>query len=80
MLHMTPEEAKSHLEELISAAIRGEQVVIGADEQHTVQLVPVTLPADPAAKHGRHAGAAQGMITLADDFDAPLTDFDPYLQ
>jgi antitoxin (DNA-binding transcriptional repressor) of toxin-antitoxin stability system len=78
MFQLTPDEAKSHLEELIEAAMRGEQVLIGADKQHAVQLVPVTPPTTSAPKHNRHAGTAKGMIVVADDFDAPLADFDAY--
>lgn len=77
MYQMTPDEAKRHLEELIEAAMRGEQVVIAHDDQHAVQLVPV--PRASAAHHERHAGTAKGMIIMADDFDAPLPDFADYV-
>jgi antitoxin (DNA-binding transcriptional repressor) of toxin-antitoxin stability system len=78
MLQLTPDEAKRHLEELIEAAMRGEQVLIGADTHHVVQLVPVTPPTTALPKRNRHAGTAKGMIVVADDFDAPLADFDAY--
>ncbi|HEX8733261.1 MAG TPA: DUF2281 domain-containing protein, partial [Ktedonobacterales bacterium] len=71
---MTPDEAKSHLEELIAAAIRGERVVIGADARHAVQRAPV--PAE--SKQRRRAGTAKGLFSVADDFDAPLADFGAY--
>jgi len=77
MYQVTPDEAKSHLEELIEAAMRGEQVVIAHDDQHAVQLVPVAAP----AHRKRTAGtAARGKITLSDDFDEPLPDFADYMR
>jgi antitoxin (DNA-binding transcriptional repressor) of toxin-antitoxin stability system len=73
MQQVTPDEAKARLAELIAAALRGERVVIGEDDQHAVQLVPTTT-----ASHPRRAGTARGMIVMSDDFDAPLTDFAEY--
>jgi antitoxin (DNA-binding transcriptional repressor) of toxin-antitoxin stability system len=69
MYQVTPDEAKSHLEELIEAAMRGKQVVIAHDDQHAVQLVPVAAP----AHRKRTAGTARGKITLSDDFLEPRT-------
>ena len=36
---VTPEEAKTHLEELIKSALEGETVIITQDAEHQVQLV-----------------------------------------
>ena len=44
MQDISPDEAKSRLGELIDAALRGERIVIMRDDQHAVQLVPVTAP------------------------------------
>ena len=73
MQQVTPDEAKTRLTELIAAALRGERVVIGEDDQHAVQLVPTS-----GASHPRCAGTARGMIVMSDDFDVPLTDFSSY--
>ena len=67
------DEAKARLHDLIEAAIRGEHVFILEDDQPVVQLVPVG-PRKRQAKFG----SARGLMTMADDFDAPLADFDPY--
>lgn len=75
MYQVTPEEAKSHLLELIQAALRGETVLIAQDDEQQVQLVPVTQK-----KRGRKAGSAKGTMTIAADFDAPLADFVEYMQ
>jgi antitoxin (DNA-binding transcriptional repressor) of toxin-antitoxin stability system len=66
-------EARSHLEELVEAALRGETIIIEAETQSLVQLVPVGRQ-----KKGRKAGSARGLIEVRDDFDAPLEDFAPY--
>lgn len=73
MYHVTPDEAKIHLAELIEAALRGEEVVIGNGSSRAVQLVPVG-----AVRVRRRAGSAKGMISVSEDFDAPLADFEEY--
>lgn len=75
MFQVTPDEARAHLTELIEAAMRGERVVIARDDQHAVQLVPLA----PAGRR-RQAGTAKGLITIREDFDAPLPEFDEYTQ
>ncbi|HEX5548623.1 MAG TPA: DUF2281 domain-containing protein [Ktedonobacterales bacterium] len=75
MQQVTPEEAMAHLAELIDAAMRGERVVIARDDQHAVQLIPVT-----PTSQGRRAGSAKGLIVMREDFDTPLDDFTEYMQ
>ena len=75
MRQVTPEEASTQLADLIDAALHGERVFIARDEDHRVQLIPVA----PAARR-RRAGSAKGLVTLRDDFDAPLDDFAEYMQ
>jgi prevent-host-death family protein len=67
------DEAKNHLPELIDAAVKGEQIVITKDEQNRVRLVPLQN-----AKPRPRFGSGKGLITLADDFDEPLKDFEEY--
>ncbi len=69
------EEAKTQLPDLIDAAVNGEEIVIAKDAQHIVKLVPVARP--PARPQ---FGSAKGLISMADDFDAPLADFDEYMK
>ena len=68
------DKAKAQLVDLIEAAISGETVVITKDDQQ-VQLVPIAAPL-----HRPQFGSARGLITMADDFDAPLADFDEYMR
>ena len=65
-------EAKRRLRDLIAAAVRGETVLIQKD-QTIIQLVPVNHP-KPRPKFG----SAKGLVHIADDFDAPLPDFEEY--
>jgi prevent-host-death family protein len=76
MLHVTLDEAAAHLGDLMSAARRGEAVVI-VNGPEAVQLVPVTAPSETPRKR-RQFGSAAGKIHLAPDFDAPLDDFADY--
>jgi prevent-host-death family protein len=70
---VTLDEAKNQLVDLVDAAISGETVVITKDGQQ-VQLIPLPPPA------GRpQFGSARGQIQIADDFNAPLADFDEYM-
>jgi len=70
-------EASKDLLNLIEAAIKGEEIVITKDEQPIAKLVPVTpLKKSWPAK----AGSAKGMVTISDDFDEPIADFEDYLQ
>jgi antitoxin (DNA-binding transcriptional repressor) of toxin-antitoxin stability system len=74
MYQVKLDDAKSKLLSLINAAIKGEKVLIFKDDQQAVQLVPVAPPE-------RHAqfGSAKGLIVIAEDFDAPLKDFEGYM-
>lgn len=73
-MHQVPvDEATTQLSNLIDAAMRGEVVLITTNDQQIVQLVPIKHSKQP-----RRAGSAKGMIHMADDFDAPLDDFQEY--
>jgi antitoxin (DNA-binding transcriptional repressor) of toxin-antitoxin stability system len=67
-------EATKQLPNLIDAAVRGEVILITTDDRQIVRLVPVKHTRQP-----RRAGSAKGMIRMADDFDAPLEDFQEYM-
>jgi len=43
ILQINPEEAKSHLLELINEALKGEQVIIFKDLEQAVQLISAML-------------------------------------
>ena len=74
MYRVRLDEARSRLLSLINAAIEGEKVLIFKDDRQVVQLVPIT----PPERHPQF-GSAKGLITISEDFDAPLEDFAEYL-
>ena len=76
MQTITVIEAQQQLPALVSAAARGEEVVITGAHNELVQLVALTVPALPARK----AGSGKGTFFMADDFDAPLEDFKEYME
>ena len=73
MLKVNLDEATNRLRELIEAVLKGETVFIIKDYQQSVQIVPA-----PKMTR-RHFGSAKGLIFIADDFDAPLSDFAAYM-
>jgi len=74
MYQVKLDEAKVRLPDLIEAAVRGEGVFILKDDHRVVQLVPVEL-----LKRHPQFGSAQGLVVMAEDFDAPLADFSEYM-
>ena len=68
-------EAKTRLSELVSAAERGEEVIVARDGKPAVRLVPVIEVHRPV-----RLGALAGQITLSPDFDERLPEFGPYLE
>ena len=67
------EDAKDHLPDLIDAAVKGEEIVITKDDQHSVKLVPIQ-----GTKPRPQFGSGKGLITMSDDSDEPLEDFEEY--
>ncbi|MBN1876640.1 MAG: DUF2281 domain-containing protein [Anaerolineae bacterium] len=74
MQRIEVKEAETNLTDLINAAINGENIFIIKDQHQVVQLVPVTLPLRTPK-----FGSAKGLITISEDFDAPLKDFEDYM-
>ena len=75
MHQVSIEEAKTTLPDLIEAAVGGDDVLIAKDDQHIVKLVPVW-----GTKPVPQFGSAKGLLRMADDFDAPLSDFADYVK
>ena len=70
MTQLTVEQATQKLGDLVDAAMNGEEVVLVRADHGAVRLVPVDQPtARP------RFGSAKGLISMSDDFDAPLDDF-----
>ncbi len=76
MKSMNIAEAKARLSELVAAAEAGEEVVICRRNKPVVRLSLVEQAAEPRVKLGWLADA-EGFY-MADDFDAPLAEFEEY--
>ena len=75
MYEIELDEAKAQLERVIQTALDGEEVVITQDHAAVLKLVPVPRP-----NGRRQAGTAKGQVFMSEDFDAPLEDFNEYMQ
>jgi prevent-host-death family protein len=71
------EQAQTNLVQLIESVARGEQVVITRNQVPVAELVPV-FSASGKSKIKPGFGGAKGLISMSDDFDAPITDFKDY--
>jgi antitoxin (DNA-binding transcriptional repressor) of toxin-antitoxin stability system len=67
MTQVTLEEAQARLPDLVAAAVRGEEIVIEQANHAAVRLTPVQTH-----KPQPRFGSAKGLLTVPDDFDAPL--------
>jgi len=74
MTQVSMAEAQLCLPDLVLAAVQGKEVVIAQNDQAAVRLVPVA-----AGRPCPRFGSARGKIFMADDFDAPLDDFQEYM-
>lgn len=72
---MTIHEAKTHLSRLIQQALAGEEIIIARGAKPLVKLV--VLP--EARTERRLGGAADVILSISDDFDAPLDDMQDYV-
>jgi antitoxin (DNA-binding transcriptional repressor) of toxin-antitoxin stability system len=73
MLHVDLIQAQVILPQLLDAALKGEEVVITREEHPVAKLIAFTPDPDDL-----RLGSAQGLVTLRDDFDEPLEDFEGY--
>jgi prevent-host-death family protein len=64
-------EAKTHLSRLLEQVAEGEEVIIAKAGKPIARLVPLDAPPKK-----RQLGLLKGKLQVADDFDAPLTDFE----
>ncbi len=76
MQRIALQDAQTELQQLVDAAVRGETVLIVGNDQQVVQLVPVESDQASAAKRA----APRGLLPCHDDFDAPLPDFNEYME
>lgn len=74
MYEVSVENTKSvQLNDLIDSVVKGEEVIFTQDDQPVAKLIAVKTK-----KPRPQFGSAKGLFVMADDFDAPLEDFDEY--
>ena len=66
MYEISLEEAQAQFGRLIQKAIQGQEIIITHNNVPMVRLVSI-----PRTKPRPQFGSAKGLITMADDFDAP---------
>ena len=75
-MQFTVHEAKTNLSKLIRLALAGEEIIIARGDVPVVKLTPIE-----EEKPQRRIGGAKGFIRyMADDFDAPLEEFEEYMK
>jgi antitoxin (DNA-binding transcriptional repressor) of toxin-antitoxin stability system len=80
-------KAKAQLDILIQAALNGDEVFITKNKEPILKLVRVQPSTEPdllhekesPAKSFRRSGTAKGLLSVSDDFDDPLEDFNEYV-
>lgn len=73
MIRVNVHEAKTHLSKLLKRVQDGEEVIISKGNKPIARLVLIE-----ELKPERKTGSAKGKVRMADDFDAPLEDFEEY--
>lgn len=79
------DKAKTQMASLLQSALDGEEVIITENNQPILKIVRVEKDDAPIildrreAKPRRQSGSAKGLISMTDDFDEPLKDFEEYL-
>lgn len=72
---VTIHEAKTHLSQLIQRALSGEEIIIAKGKQPLIKLT--VLP--EFRKERRVGGAANVILHMSDDFNAPIEEFAEYM-
>jgi antitoxin (DNA-binding transcriptional repressor) of toxin-antitoxin stability system len=70
---MVEKTATLQLPDLIESVIKGEEIVFTQNDLPVAKLIAVRQE-----KPRPQFGSAKGLFTMAEDFDAPLEDFDEY--
>ncbi|MCL4245134.1 MAG: type II toxin-antitoxin system Phd/YefM family antitoxin [Candidatus Dadabacteria bacterium] len=73
MIRVNIHEAKTHLSKLLERVQDGEEVIISKGNKPIARIVLIE-----ELRPERKIGSAKGKIRIADDFDAPLEDFEEY--
>jgi prevent-host-death family protein len=69
-------EAAASLNDLVEAAIDGEEVILLVDNRPVAKIMSLEVRKRRPAK----AGSAKGQVWMSDDFDEPLPEFREYME
>lgn len=75
MHQISLEDARERLDDLIEEVANGEDVIITRGDGSAFKIVPALVH-----QRGPVFGSGKGTFEIADDFDEPLEDFDPYMR
>ena len=76
MHQVTIHQAKTNLSRLIQESLTGETVVIAKGHEPLVRLTPIAR-----RTRARRLGGVKGLVKfMADDFNAPLPDFQEHMK
>ena len=67
-------EAKTHFSKLLREVQNGNEVIIAKGNKPIAKLVSIEQ-----VNRGRKIGTAKDKVRIAEDFDAPLNDFEGYV-
>ena len=73
MYEVSVEKTQSQLHDLIESVVNGEEVIFTQNNHPVAKLTGMRN-----GKQQPQFGSAKDLFVLADDFDAPLADFDEY--
>ncbi|MCY4537007.1 MAG: type II toxin-antitoxin system prevent-host-death family antitoxin [Chloroflexi bacterium] len=76
MKNYTTESAKANFEEMLEHALQGLTVIITGSDNQDYELVLKPLPSNKPRK----PGSLKGKIKIAEEFDAPMPEFTPYVE
>jgi antitoxin (DNA-binding transcriptional repressor) of toxin-antitoxin stability system len=79
MQEVSVDEAAKTFSDLLQKVIMGEEVFILQNHKPVAKLVSVGANRKSLKKRIQ-AGSAKGLVKLAPDFDAPLEDFQEYME
>ena len=68
-------EAAANLNELIQAAIDGEEVIVLNGDRPAIKFTPIE-----SVKPRPKFGSAKGLVWMSDDFDEPLVEMKEYME
>lgn len=78
MTVISVENAKREFDKLVDMASAGEEIILTQDEHPVARMV--SIPAAETAPIRKPGSAKDSILHMADDFDAPLEDFQEYMQ